>query len=1331
MFKHLSRLLLIAALCVPWATQAQNCTPISTFPVIYGFEASEGFTTTVTAAAACTTNVFNNCWRNEQTTFNGSTGSGRIWHIYGGTTASYLHGGAHSLMLPDKGSSTEGVSTTMLTFPPMDFSNSGGYIVSFWIYRPGTGTTNPEGFKIYASPTDTIGPNAVELGHYSRHYTMPYPQVESASGWYQYETTPITMSGTVYLIFEGQSYYGSSTYIDDVVIMEAPTCIKVSNLAIDATQTTTSSLTLTWIDTFNTGATYTLYSYSGNEATLVQSGITGTTYTVSGLDAGTSYTFAIVTDCGGGDTSMLSATVSAYTACDELTAVDLPYTENFESYSSGSANSISPCWSKGTNGTTAYPYPYSTAAINSSIGLYFYGYYPSSATSTRIYSWAALPPIESSLDMSDLMLTLDVKRYSTVSNYYTTLLYIGIADSVTGFNSASAIESQVTWMDTIDLTSATASSIHNEEVSFADYVGNGKYVVIYAPTPELVGTATYRYNYVYVDNVVLRNIPTCFWPTAATASGITTDEAELSWTPDPRTPNPSGWNIEYGVHGFTVGEGITVTSSSTTVALTGLDANTVYDAYISANCGGEQSDPFMMSFRTLCSAIDQLPYTYGFEDMATTTSTVHPEIPCWHHLNNATQYFGYPYVSSTTPHSGTRNLYWYGSTTLGTYGDYQIVVLPGVDTMLYPINTLQLSFWARPTSTSYHPVFLVGVMTDPTDASTFQQVATVNVENVTTWQEFTVPLGNFIGAGQFVAVRMNRPSSTLYVYTDDFTLSEMPSCPPVVSHHVTKTAGSARITWNCEQGFATEPDSYEVSYGYASDSLTGATTVTVSEPVLALTNLDADTAYMVAINASCNGSNSPAYTFTFSTLSLPCLEWDTSSVGGNSSPEATYVVGTPGTATTNVMPVNGGYNYSYCNHLILHSEVPTMPSGTTYISGVDFQYAATAPMISKTNCTIYMCHTTMTTCTDFANPSDLVLVYEGPLNCTTQGWNHFEFNRGTFAYNGTSNMIIAIVDNSGATDANESFYYESKSSSTSHRVFRNDAPYTFADLGTQTAGNSVWRTNMRLTTGGSGGGECLASATCAAPAVEIEQDATGDIVVSWIPGYQETSWDLDYRAADATAWTNLLTGTSLNEYTILFSSLQPNTQYEFRVTAICSDTNMSAMVSYTTPCRMIDSVPFTENFDTYGAGTTVFPSCWFKLGSTADRPYINSSTSYGHNNTYGLYFYAASGGYCYAIMPRVNTTTLNLNTLQVSFWARQYSTSYNCDFEVGVMTDPTNASTFTAISSVHPAGTTYESFEVPLSSYTGTGSYIAFRDSHLYDARRRDPRKRSLLSACH
>ena len=319
-------------------------------------------------------------------------------------------------------------------------------------------------------------------------------------------------------------------------------------------------------------------------------------------------------------------------------------------------------------------------------------------------------------------------------------------------------------------------------VGGGNYAGNGKYVFLYAPTPELVGTSTYRYNHVYVDNVALRVIPTCFWPSDAVVTSVSTDEATISWTPDPRTANPSSWSIEYGETGFTPGEGSTETSYTTSVDLLNLTANTEYDVYIKANCGGEMSDATLFSFRTLCNALDSLPYSYGFEDLSTGSSSVRPEIPCWNHINNGSTYFGYPYVSSTTPHSGSRNLYWYGSTTTGTYSDYQAVVLPGIDTDAYAINTLQLKFWARPSSTSYSPVFQVGVMTSPNDISTFQLVSTVNVPSgSTSWDEYVVGFGDFTGHGQFVAVRLNRPASSYYVYTDDFTLLNHPAGGEVTS----------------------------------------------------------------------------------------------------------------------------------------------------------------------------------------------------------------------------------------------------------------------------------------------------------------------------------------------------------------------------------------------------------------------------------------------------------------------------------------------------------------------------------------------------------------------
>ena len=214
------------------------CGAITSFPVNYGFETSEGFPSN---ASYPTTNQLGTCWRNEATVQNG-TNPDRVW----GTSTSYKHTGSQALVLPDKGNSTN-FAKTMLVFPEMEFTNPDGYSVSFWIYRSGSGS-NPEGFKLYVSDCDTIGPNAVELGHYSRNYSIAYPDIVT-SGWYQYETAPITRTGSVYIIFEGQSYYGSATYVDDITIKEyvAVTANQIVNTVSDpATEMTWNEFVSHW-----------------------------------------------------------------------------------------------------------------------------------------------------------------------------------------------------------------------------------------------------------------------------------------------------------------------------------------------------------------------------------------------------------------------------------------------------------------------------------------------------------------------------------------------------------------------------------------------------------------------------------------------------------------------------------------------------------------------------------------------------------------------------------------------------------------------------------------------------------------------------------------------------------------------------------------------------------------------------------------------------------------------------------------------------------------------------------------------------------------------------
>ena len=76
--------------------------------------------------------------------------------------------------------------------------------------------------------------------------------------------------------------------------------------------------------------------------------------------------------------------------------------------------------------------------------------------------------------------------------------------------------------------------------------------------------------------------PSCNVPTALSASNITSNSADLTWTAG---GTETAWNLEYGPAGFSQGAGTPVSSTSPSYSLTVLTSNTAYDIYAQADCG--------------------------------------------------------------------------------------------------------------------------------------------------------------------------------------------------------------------------------------------------------------------------------------------------------------------------------------------------------------------------------------------------------------------------------------------------------------------------------------------------------------------------------------------------------------------------------------------------------------------------------------------------------------------------------------------------------------------------------------------------------------------------
>ncbi|AWA29635.1 hypothetical protein HYN48_05800 [Flavobacterium magnum] len=108
---------------------------------------------------------------------------------------------------------------------------------------------------------------------------------------------------------------------------------------------------------------------------------------------------------------------------------------------------------------------------------------------------------------------------------------------------------------------------------------------------------------------------TCFQPTGFTYTAPpTTTSVSLGWT-EPAQGFPSGYDFEYGPKGFTQGTGTMLSTADTSIALTTLSPNSIYDFYIRSNCGfGDYSvwaGP--ISFATVFTSAPT-PYNTSFEE---------------------------------------------------------------------------------------------------------------------------------------------------------------------------------------------------------------------------------------------------------------------------------------------------------------------------------------------------------------------------------------------------------------------------------------------------------------------------------------------------------------------------------------------------------------------------------------------------------------------------------------------------------------------------------------------------------------------------------------------
>ncbi len=1055
----------------------------------------------------------------------------------------------------------------------------------------------------------------------------------------------------LYLLWWNDGSQGSNpaASVDDLTIT-GTNCGRPYNL-VAGTAITESSLSFSFTPALPTDNSWDVVAVavgdSLDESNVIY-GITDLTYEFIGLNADTPYDIYVRTDCGG-EHSFWSEPLRIRTACPEY--MSIPYAENFDTYGAGSNSNFLSCWQRTTNYSSQYPYISSSYKSSAPGSLCFYN----SASSN--YCYGITPEVDVNTNpINSLSVSFKILKSSTSTGYGA--LEVGVMSDPTDLSTFTTVHSF-----TGSELQAT-STWYEVEVPLTDYAGTGTYIALRKPTSST--------GYTYVDDFSVYPTPTCLKPMSVTCSQITDNSVTVAWT---ARSGESQWDVVVVEHGTDPDLGTPEPAYENPYTVYNLTDNTHYDVYVRANCGGGDVSVWssVASFNTRCLPTDVIPFVENFDDYGTTTYTSYPN--CWDRMTNYS--YNYPYISSTH-YSGVGSLYFYSTSDY-----YSLATSQALDLSGYGANTLMLSYKAKVTSSSYGRMD-VGIMTDPTDLNTMtvlRSIYSTDYSSTSDWETFNVILPNAYTEGNVYLAFLAPISGTNYIYIDTVVLDYAPDCMSPANLEVSEVTGAtARLTW---QAPALPIASYTVEYAEAGTESWITASSDVAETHYVLSGLEPETEYDVRVSSNCDAGTADPITANFTT---GCL------YGGD-------VEFTMGTSSGYYVPINNYYKYSLTEQIFLASELGNRPNT---FSSISFEYNYSTATTNKTNVTIYLAHTTQSSFASTSNyipESSMQQVYTGNLNCH-QGWNTFTFTT-PFQYNGTDNLVLIVDDNSGDFDG-DSYVFKY------HTAPFKSTVYYYSDsqnpsLSNPTSGSpnmtaNSTRSNVIF------GSECDNTVTCIAPVVHIDEITAEEITVSWVPGYTESSWELEYKSANDADWTPY---GSVAASPVTLSDLTPNTAYSIRMRSDCGD-GYSYWVSLTaeTECAAIATLPFTENFNSAGgSGATYFVDCW-KRGTNYSTSYPYTSSTHHGDDGFSLYFYASSSYYSYAVTPRFDDE-IDMSNLQVAFYAYHTSAS---NIEVGIMTDPTDYSTFHVVGSFSPSATsTWELAEINTDSYTGNGHYVAFR----------------------
>ena len=555
------------------------CMPISSLPWNENFESFAA-------------NTVADCWDNSAST--SSTLNNypeRIWGVYSYSNNKMIR--MYNFYVQ--------TGTALINSPVITLPSTGVYVLKFdYSHRASCGA-----FKVNVIEQGTT--QAVELGSYtstgSNEYTNPGTFTEA---------DPISLAAyagkSIVLQFFSNANYGSGAiFVDNIAIEEAPSCMKPS--AITVGTVTENTAEVSW--TAGGSETEWEVSYTIGDQTTTET-TTDNTYTITGLSASTHYVlpFSVKAICSATDESEVASTELIINTVCGLAAV--PFAENFDAYTSTTTQSsmVMPlCWERKFTGTsTSYGagiYNSSSYAVSGTNSLRLYSYCTTSTSTSYGDVYAVLPQMDAAIN--ELMISFDAKPSTTTS--YSSFFEIGVITDVEATDYNSVFQP----IGTAHIVPAGGQSFN---ILLSDYTGaDGNIAFRVTKTRPAGESRTGYYTHVYMDNILVERIPTCFVPSSLTVSEVTDHTAAVNWSD---SYGQAAYAVEYMAEGDAIWTSVSV--DTTYALLNNLQASTNYSVRVKAVCGTEDESEYsdVVEFTTNCEHGVQVEFT------GTSTSTYIP-----------------------------------------------------------------------------------------------------------------------------------------------------------------------------------------------------------------------------------------------------------------------------------------------------------------------------------------------------------------------------------------------------------------------------------------------------------------------------------------------------------------------------------------------------------------------------------------------------------------------------------------------------------------------------------------------------------------------------------